>query len=112
MNAATPTQELPCELILGPVWGLYLACYTVAQPDGVIGYAKLCRHRPASVWETPGALRKLASAPQGSAEDALRVVADAACALLASYAAPRRPRGMRGLRAGPAGNGCGVSLPA
>lgn len=105
MTAATTAPGLqPCELILGPVWGLYLACYTVAQPEGVIGYAKLCRQRPVSVWDTPGAIRKLASAPQRSAEEALRVVADAACALLASHADPRRRR------AGQAGRG--VVLPA
>ncbi len=38
------------EKVFGPMWGYYLACYTVAVPEGFVGYAKVCEHPPESTW--------------------------------------------------------------
>lgn len=62
------------EEIAGPVFGFYLACYTVEGRDGHYGYAKLYERRPSSVWETRPAIRKVAAGPYTDAATALRGV--------------------------------------
>ena len=46
--------------IEGPCGGFYLACYTVREDDGFRGYVKICAERPDDVWDSAGALHKLA----------------------------------------------------
>lgn len=57
----------------------HLAAYVVPAEGGLyVGYAKACPRRPASPWETPDALFKMASQPcahpQEALEQALAVV--------------------------------------
>src|SRR3954469_10114310 len=51
------------EQIAGPLFGYYLACYTVEALDGHYGYAKLYTRRPDGAWGTQPAVRKVAAGP-------------------------------------------------
>ena len=51
------------EQIAGPVFGYYLACYTVETGDGHFGYARLYATCPSGVWEQDKPLRKIAAGP-------------------------------------------------
>jgi hypothetical protein len=62
------------ETIAGPLYGFWLACYTVETEQGYIAYAKLCTECPRSVWDAPRAVRKLVSQPQPSEAEALHDV--------------------------------------
>jgi hypothetical protein len=62
------------EEIRGPVFGYWLACYAIERRRGFYAYGKLCRERPASVWDTPTALAKIALGPRPTAEAALEAV--------------------------------------
>ncbi|MGZ5182486.1 MAG: hypothetical protein ACXWC2_18560 [Ramlibacter sp.] len=62
------------EHIVGPVFGFYLACYTLETREGHYGYAKLCIDPPDSVWDTGEVLRKVAAGPYSTPEAAVRAV--------------------------------------
>lgn len=59
------------EVVVGPVLGFWLACYTVRADDGYYGYAKLCAGRPTDIWHTPDAVLKVGSGPHPMPERAL-----------------------------------------
>ncbi len=61
------------EDLVGPVHGFWLACYTVAGPDGHHAYAKVCTRRPSDPWDAE-ALTKIAAGPCATPEDALIAV--------------------------------------
>jgi len=60
------------ERIVGPVQGCWLALYAVQQPDGWMGYAKICLggDRPDDVWSCPASF-KVAGGLAATAENAL-----------------------------------------
>ena len=62
------------EHITGPVFGFFLACYTVQSPEGHYGYAKICIGEPGSVWDPGPTLRKVAAGPFGSEQEAIQAV--------------------------------------
>ena len=64
------------EQVIGPVHGYWFACYTVQDDEGYYGYAKLCAERPQDVWDTPGAMVKVACGPYPQPERALVGVVD------------------------------------
>ena len=49
------------ERISGPYKGYFIAAYSVAAGDSHVGYAKVCRDQPQSVWSETG-VEKLTSA--------------------------------------------------
>src|SRR3954469_3534985 len=59
------------EQIAGPLFGYYLACYTVETMDGHYGYAKLYTHKPDGAWGTQAAIRKVAAGPFSDAPAAI-----------------------------------------
>lgn len=59
------------EEIRGPVFGYYVAAYTIERPEGFFAFAKICRQEPASVWETPDARAILSVGPEPVASIAL-----------------------------------------
>ena len=62
------------EKVIGPVLGHHLACYTIRRSDGHYAYAKVCDTAPVDVWDTPGALAKVAAGPYPDPEAALVAV--------------------------------------
>lgn len=80
------------ERVIGPVEGLYLACYAVRSLDGTVAYAKVCRSAPASLWDTRDAVRKLAAGPyQLDEAQAVDALAEAVTRLLQERARRRGP---------------------
>ena len=49
------------ERISGPYMGYFIAAYSVTAGDSHVGYAKVCREQPQSVWSETG-VSKLTSA--------------------------------------------------
>lgn len=62
------------EHITGPVFGFFLACYTVQTSEGHYAYAKVCVGEPLSVWEPGPTLRKVAAGPFPTQQEALQAV--------------------------------------
>lgn len=62
------------EHITGPVFGFFLACYTVQAAEGHYAYAKVCIGEPASVWEPGPTLRKVAAGPCTTELEAVQAV--------------------------------------
>jgi len=60
------------EQIAGPVFGYYLACYTVQTGEGHFGYARLYATCPRGVWDDDKPLRKIAAGPFGNAMAAMQ----------------------------------------
>ena len=78
-----PSQagNVAIEEVVGPICGLWLACYTVETEQGFFAYAKLCARKPRSVWEAKP-MRKMASGPFESPEAAITAVVDFATVTL------------------------------
>jgi hypothetical protein len=70
-----PSEPTPTSLeeVVGPIFGFYLACYSVETEAGYFGYAKVCLERPASVWDAK-AIRKSAEGPFETPETAMAAV--------------------------------------
>jgi len=62
------------EYIAGPLFGFFLACYTVQTGEGHYAYAKVCVGEPASVWEPGPTLRKVAAGPFRTEREAMEAV--------------------------------------
>ena len=62
------------EQIAGPVFGFFLACYTVQADEGYYAYAKVCIGEPASVWEPGPTMRKVAAGPFRTEQEAMHAV--------------------------------------
>ena len=60
------------EYIAGPVFGFFLACYTVQTGEGHFGYARLYATCPRGVWDDDKPLRKIAAGPFGDATTAMQ----------------------------------------
>ncbi|MBK0392419.1 hypothetical protein [Ramlibacter algicola] len=60
------------EQIAGPVFGYYLACYTVETGDGHFGYARLYATCPRGVWDDDKPLRKIVAGPFGDETAAMQ----------------------------------------
>lgn len=75
MPPLPPEDDFPgLEDIRGPVFGYHVAAYTIERDDGCYGFAKICREKPASVWETPDARAILSVGPRANAQAALEDV--------------------------------------
>ncbi len=73
-----PDDFAGLEDIRGPIFGYHVAAYTIEREEGVYAFAKICRERPESVWETPDARAIVSAGPRGDAqavlEDVFKVV--------------------------------------
>jgi hypothetical protein len=66
------------EEVRGPVFGYYVAAYTVGTERGYYAYAKVCREQPSAVWNAPDAFLKFSVGPVGDAAIAKEAVFRAA----------------------------------
>lgn len=83
------------ERVIGPVRGYYIATYACAVDDGgeqFVGYARVCRERPASFWDAPVIFDVIADQPNGSEDEAHRVGFALASERLAEVRALSMPR--------------------
>ncbi|TFZ00963.1 hypothetical protein EZ313_21270 [Ramlibacter henchirensis] len=76
------------ELVVGPVSGYYLACYTVRTRGGFVGYAKVCYSHPSCPWSVLS-WRKISSGPHATSEEAFEAVVTRSKSVLAK-ARPER----------------------